>query len=201
MVYALVSVYVLCVVPRLFSLIQIAQPGVLTLFMLPYLAACIFFAMTASIAIRNRETCMLIFVFTSVPLLFLSGVSAGAAMPDFWRYFSYIFPSTFGINGYVRINSMGATLNEVAFEYRALWIRAGIYFLTTCWVYRWQIIQSRKHVIEKYKGTRINNNFRRLLSILQDIFFLRSSRLRPPFRGKRVKIINIFGIQPMQEER
>lgn len=41
MVYALVSVYVLCVVPRLFSLIQIAQPGVLTLFMLPYLAACI----------------------------------------------------------------------------------------------------------------------------------------------------------------
>ena len=152
MVYALVSVYVLCVVPRLFSLIQIAQPGVLTLFMLPYLAACIFFAMTASIAIRNRETCMLIFVFTSVPLLFLSGVSwPGAAMPDFWRYFSYIFPSTFGINGYVRINSMGATLNEVAFEYRALWIQAGIYFLTTCWVYRWQIIQSRKHVIEKYK--------------------------------------------------
>jgi len=152
MVYALVSVYVLCVVPRLFSLIQIAQPGVLTLFMLPYLAACILFAMTASIAIRNRETCMLIFVFTSVPLLFLSGVSwPGAAMPDFWRYFSYIFPSTFGINGYVRINSMGATLGEVAFEYRALWIQAGIYFLTTCWVYRWQIIQSRKHVIEKYK--------------------------------------------------
>ena len=72
-------------------------------------------------------------------------------MPDFWRYFSYIFPSTFGINGYVRINSMGATLNEVAVEYRALLIQAGIYFLTTGWVYRWQIIQSRKHVIEKYK--------------------------------------------------
>ncbi|WP_300694817.1 ABC transporter permease [uncultured Bacteroides sp.] len=152
MVYALVSVYVLCVVPRLFSLIQIGRPDVLALFTLPYLAACIFFAMTASIAIRNRETCMLLFVFTSVPLLFLSGISwPGAAMPDFWRYFSYIFPSTFGINGFVRINSMGASLNEVAPEYRALWIQAGIYFLTTCGVYRWQIIQSRKHVIEKYK--------------------------------------------------
>ncbi len=82
---------------------------------LPYLAACIFFAMTASIAIRNRETCMLLFVFTSVPLLFLSGISwPGAAMPAFWKYFSYIFPSTFGINGYVSINSMGATLNEVS---------------------------------------------------------------------------------------
>lgn len=152
MVYALVSVYVLCVVPWLFSLNRIAIPGELTLFILPYLAACIFFSMTASIAIRNRETCMLLFVFTSVPLLFLSGISwPSAAMPDFWRYFSYIFPSTFGINGYVRINSMGATLNEVAFEYRALWLQAGIYFITTCIVYRWQIMQSRKHVIEAYK--------------------------------------------------
>ena len=127
MVYSLVAVYILCVVPRLFSLNQIAIPGVLTLFTLPYLTACIFFAMTASIAIRNRETCMLLFVFTSVPLLFLSGISwPGSAMPSFWRYFSYLFPSTFGINGYVRINSMGATLNEVAFEYRALWMQTGI---------------------------------------------------------------------------
>lgn len=146
MVYSLVAVYILCVVPRLFSLNQIAIPGVLTLFTLPYLTACIFFAMTASIAIRNRETCMLLFVFTSVPLLFLSGISwPGSAMPSFWRYFSDLFPSTFGINGYVRINSMGATLNEVAFEYRALWMQTGIYFLTTCFVYRRQIIQSRKN--------------------------------------------------------
>ena len=146
MVYSLVAVYILCVVPRLFSLNQIAIPGVLTLFTLPYLTACIFFAMTASIAIRNRETCMLLFVFTSVPLLFLSGISwPGSAIPSFWRYFSYLFPSTFGINGYVRINSMGATLNEVAFEYRALWMQTGIYFLTTCFVYRRQIIQSRKN--------------------------------------------------------
>lgn len=152
MVYSLVAVYILCVVPRLFSLNQIAIPGVLTLFALPYLAACIFFAMTASIAIRNRETCMLLFVFTSVPLLFLSGISwPGAAMPEFWRYFSYIFPSTFGINGYVRINSMGATLNEVSFEYQALWIQTGIYFLTTCLVYRWQIIQSRKKGVISYE--------------------------------------------------
>lgn len=152
MVYALVSVYVLCVVPRLFSLNQIGHPTTLLLFVLPYLAACIFFAMTASIAIRNRETCMLIFVFTSVPLLFISGISwPGASIPDFWRYFSYAFPSTFGINGFVRINNMGATLSEVSMEYRALWLQAGFYFLTTCLVYRWQILKSRKHVIERYK--------------------------------------------------
>lgn len=152
MVYSLVSVYILCVVPWIFKLNRIAIPGELALFILPYLAACIFFSMTASIAIRNRETCMLLFVFTSVPLLFLSGISwPAAAIPPFWKYFSYIFPSTFGINGYVRINSMGATLNEVAFEYRALWLQAGFYFITACLVYRRQIILSRRHMIEAHK--------------------------------------------------
>lgn len=152
MVYTLVSFYVLFVVPRIFSLNQIGQNNDLIPFILPYLAACIFFAMTASIAIRNRETCMLLFVFASVPLLFISGISwPGAAIPAFWKYFSYIFPSTFGINGFVRINNMGATLSDVSFEYKALWLQAGIYFLTTCWVYRWQIMMSRKHIIKKYK--------------------------------------------------
>lgn len=152
MIYAIVSVYMLCVVPRLFSLVQIANPATLLLFILPYLSACIFFAMTASIAIRNRETCMLVFVFTSVPLLFISGISwPGAAIPDFWRYVSYLFPSTFGINGFVRINSMGATLSEVKPEYQGLWLQTGIYFLTTCWVYRWQILQSRKHIFARYR--------------------------------------------------
>jgi len=152
MVYSIISVYVLCVVPRIFSLNQIGHPDALILFMLPYLAACIFFAMTASIAIRNRETCMLIFVFTSVPLLFISGISwPRAAIPPFWKYVSYIFPSTFGINGFVRINNMGASLNEISTEYKALWIQAGVYFLTTCWVYRWQILRSRKHVLDRYR--------------------------------------------------
>ncbi len=152
MVYSIVSVYVLCVVPRIFSLNQIGLPSDLLLFLLPYLAACIFFAMTASIAIRNRETCMLIFVFTSIPLMFISGISwPGSAIPAFWKYFSYLFPSTFGINGFVRINNMGATLHEVRWEYQALWLQAGFYFLTTCLVYRWQILRSRMHVIERHK--------------------------------------------------
>lgn len=150
MIYMLMGTYILCAVPRMFSLVQIAQPDVLFAFLIPYLLACIFFAMTASIAIRNRETCMLIFVFTSLPLLFISGISwPGVAVPSFWKYVSWLFPSTFGINGFVRINSMGATLQEVLFEYRALWLQTGVYFLTTCWVYRHQILLSRKHALAR----------------------------------------------------
>ena len=141
-------VFTCCIsMPRLFSLNQIGQTRFTDTIRCPLSGSLHFlWAMTTSIAIRNRETCMLIFVFTSVPLLFISGISwPGAAIPPFWKYVSYIFPSTFGINGFVKINNMGATLSEVAFEYKALWIQAGVYFLTTCWVYRWQILMSRKH--------------------------------------------------------
>ncbi len=152
MIYAIISIYVLCIVPHIFQLNQIGMPKDLILFLLPYLASCIFCAMSLSIFIRNRETCMLIYVFTSVPLLFISGISwPGAAIPAFWKYFSYLFPSTFGINGYVKINNMGASLSQISFEYYALWIQTCIYFLTTCIVYRWQIIRSRKHLVKRYQ--------------------------------------------------
>lgn len=155
MVYAVVSIYVLCVVPWMFSLPQVGQPASFLAFMLPLVLACIFFAMTLSVFVRNRETCMLIFVFTSVPLLFLSGISWPAcAIPDLWRWFSYIFPSTFGIRGYVAINSTGATLDEVSADYVALWVQAGIYFVLACVAYRWQIIRSRRHAIGDYKRIR-----------------------------------------------
>jgi ABC-2 type transport system permease protein len=145
MIYAVVTTYVLCVVPHLFKLNQIGLPNDLLFFALPYVCACIFFAMTVTIFMRSREVCMVVFVFTSVPLLFISGISwPGAAVPAFWRYVSYLFPSTFGINGFVGINNMGATLSEVAFEYRGLWIQTCVYFMTTLAAYRWQIIRSQR---------------------------------------------------------
>ena len=154
-IYAIVSAYILCVVPNIFSLVQIAQAGTLAAFILPYVLSCIFFAMTCSIFIHHREACMMIYVFTSVPLLFISGVSwPGSAIPEFWRVISWLFPSTFGINGYIAINSMGATLDQVLPEFRALWIQTGVYFLTTCIVYRRQIMLSRSHAMERLKEFR-----------------------------------------------
>lgn len=154
-IYAIVSAYILCVVPKIFSLVQIAQAGTLAAFILPYVLSCIFFAMTCSIFIHHREACMMIYVFTSVPLLFISGVSwPGSAIPAFWRVISWMFPSTFGINGYIAINSMGATIDQVLPEFRALWIQTGVYFLTTCIVYRRQIMLSRSHAMERLKEFR-----------------------------------------------
>lgn len=122
------AAYVLCVIPRIFGLSQIADGTTLLLFMLPYMLACTLLAITAGSFIKSREAPMLLFVFTSIPLLFLSGISwPGSNIPIFWKIFSYIFPSTPAINGFVAINCMGAGLEDVIFEYAALWIQVALY--------------------------------------------------------------------------
>jgi ABC-2 type transport system permease protein len=108
--------------------------------------------MTVSVFVRNREKPMILFAFFSVPMLFLSGISwPGSGIPEFWKYVSYLFPSTFGINGFVRMNNLSAELPDVATEYHALWIQTGFYFLTTCLVYRGQIMMSRLRTIRQHR--------------------------------------------------
>lgn len=137
MIYAVMSAYIILIVPRLFGFTSLLMPGDTFWFMLPFLLACVFFSMTVSCFIRYRENVILLVVFTSVPLLFISGVSwPQSAIPDFWQWFSYLFPSTFGIRGFVRMNSMGALLSDVRPEYVALWIQALVYFAATCLLYR-----------------------------------------------------------------
>ncbi len=151
LLYTVVCLWILAIVPRLFSLPQIGNPWTVMLFISPYIFACIFLAMTLSGFMTTRESPMLIFVFTSVIFLFISGVSWPMhSIPPFWKALGYLFPSTPGIQGFIRINTTGATLSEVAFEYRLLWIHTGLYFLTACVIYRYQIIRSRKLILKQY---------------------------------------------------
>ena len=71
--------------------------------------------------------------FTSVPFLFLSGISWPLnAIPAFWQGVGGLIPSTYAIRAYVRIATMGAGLSDVIPEYRALWIQAAAYFAAAC---------------------------------------------------------------------
>lgn len=135
-VYALVSVWIFVVVPGIFNLTRIGHPGDLFLFLLPFLLGCIFLAQTLSFLCREREMPFLIFVFTSVPLMFMSGLSwPVSAIPDYWVAFSQLFPSTHGIEGFVKINNMGADLREVYPQFYRLWILTAVYFTLACLLY------------------------------------------------------------------
>ena len=138
--YILLGVYMFTLVTNGFRLPQLGDFLTYLAFLLPYLLSCIFMAMVLSAMVFRREDCILLFVFLSVPLLFLSGISwPSAAVPKFWHYVSLLFPSTFGMNGYVRLQGMGASLSDIGYELRGLWIQAGVYFSIACSLYWRQV--------------------------------------------------------------
>lgn len=129
----------LVLLPRLFHLPCVGRLADIMLFLLPFLLASVAFFLTISAVVRERDTGVLVFIFFSLVLLFSSGlVWPACRMPGVWRWMGWIFPSTHGLEGFVRINSMGARLGQVQFEYQMLWVEAGIYFLTACLVERWR---------------------------------------------------------------
>ena len=140
MVYAVVAAWLTLAVPHLFHFLQLASASALLLLMIPYLLACVFFGMAVSCLVRYRENVMLLMVFVSLPLLFMTGVSwPQSNIPAAWQGVSWLFPSTFGARAYIRLNSMGATVSDVLPELRYLWIQAAAYFGLTCLVYGHQL--------------------------------------------------------------
>lgn len=138
--FLLIAVWVLLAVPRLFHFVQMVHAWDFALFVVPYLLACIFFAITFSYVVRQREYVMLLVVFTSVPFLFMSGVSwPKSNIPEFWQYFSWLFPSTFGIQGFIKMNTLGGMFSDIIPEIKGLWIQALLYGVTATLVTRWQV--------------------------------------------------------------
>ena len=150
MIYSVMAAYIVLAVPRFFHFVSMAHGADMLGLMVPYLLSCIFFGMMLSCLVRYRENVMLMVIFTSVPFLFMSGISwPQSNIPGVWQAIACLFPSTFGIRGFVRLNSMGATLSDIQQEYQALWIQATVYFFISCIVYRYQIINARRHAIER----------------------------------------------------
>lgn len=156
LIYALVSAYVLCIVPELFHMPQLWHGSTLFAFMVPFLLSCVFFSMTLSFFVKDRESCFLLFVFVSVPLIFMSGISWPTSnMPAVWRYLAQIFPSTHAVNGFCRINTSGALIGDVLPEFRKLWILSGVYFMTALLNYIKHYRSNRApELIEKLKAER-----------------------------------------------
>ncbi len=145
MIYALVAAYLTMILPSLFHFPLLGSLRSLIGLMVPYILACIFFGITLSCLVRYRENVMLLVVVTSLPFLFLSGISwPSEGIPAFWKGISWLLPSTFGVKGYIAVNSMGATLQDISQEYFALWAQSLIYFFTSCLFYKVQIDRAIK---------------------------------------------------------
>ena len=127
-IYAVTCAYVLGVHYRLFHFPMNGSAGAVAVIMALYVAACIAMGIAVSTLFRYRENSLLLLLWTSIPILMLSGASLPReAIPDWLYAFGQIFPSSHGVQGFIRVQSMGANLEEVMPEVRNLWILTLIY--------------------------------------------------------------------------
>ncbi|MGN0221473.1 MAG: ABC transporter permease [Prevotella sp.] len=155
MIYVVLAAYLLLLVPRFFHFVTLAGWRELCAILLPYIPACIFFGITVSCLIRYRENVLLLVVFMSVPLLFVSGVSwPQSNIPWFWQSLSALFPSTFAIRAFVRANTMGATVDDISIECTALWMQLAAYLVLACGVYRFQMVTAHKNILHRVQSIR-----------------------------------------------
>jgi ABC-2 type transport system permease protein len=120
----------LIVLPRVYGFSTLGRLEDLILLAVPFVLSVSFLAQFVSAWFRRRETAILLFIAVSLPLFFQVGVSWPVeALPDFIRAASRIFPSTSAIDGFVRINQMGASIMEVRRDWTILWILTIVYGL------------------------------------------------------------------------
>ena len=114
---------------------------------MPYILATIYFGMMIASIYKQRETGMMTLLPTSLIFLFISGVSWPiVSVPRVWRYLADLFPYTWGVHGFLNINTAGATLYTTIREYIALWLLAALYFGLCCLIYMIRGRRFEKHM-------------------------------------------------------
>ena len=120
----------LIVLPRVYGFSTLGRLQDLVLMAVPFVLSVSFLAQFVSAWFTRRETAVLLFIAVSLPLFFQVGVSWPVeAIPDFIRAASRVIPSTSAIDGFVRINQMGASILEVKRDWISLWILTLVYGL------------------------------------------------------------------------
>lgn len=143
--YIPMVLFMLQIVPNIFSLPHLGNPWHYMLFVTPLLVASALFGLTLAPFITEREASMAVVVFTSAIFLFLSGLTwPRYAMNGFWTLVGDFVPATWGVEGFIRMNSNGATLAEQERPYLMLWILAAFYFLTAYIINYRQFKRSRQ---------------------------------------------------------
>ena len=133
LLYLGIGMYIAFIVPAIFGIPQRGQFGEILALLLFFITDCVFFSMAWSTMITRRESVFLLFLAMSPICLFLTGCSwPTVAFPGFWKVFSYIFPSTFGVQGYMNLSTAGGDMAAAATQMKAMILQTIIYFFLSC---------------------------------------------------------------------
>lgn len=156
-VFILPLVWLIYYVPLIFHFPMAGNPWEEILFLVPMMLACIFLGLCLQSLVLQREEIFVIWVVTSIIFLFLSGLTwPRFAMPEFWQIVGDLAPGTWGVEGFIRMNTNGATLGQTAPDFKALWILAGAYFVLAYLLQRFVMRPSilRKSLLQEAQSAR-----------------------------------------------
>jgi ABC-2 type transport system permease protein len=118
------------VLPRFYGFSTLGDIFQLLALAFLFILATSFMGQAAGAWFKYPETPSLLFLGTSLPQFFLAGFSwPREAIPKPVLAAGYMFPSDFAIDGIVRLDQLGASLWEVARDWRGLWSLAIVYFV------------------------------------------------------------------------
>ncbi len=149
-IYIFNVMYVLVIVSRLFKLPMRGNYFEMFIFVIPFLFAAIYMGLTIASFFKKREHALMVLLFSSIPIVFLSGFSWPVeAMPQWQVYLSQLFPSTPGIKGYLAITQRGAHFSDVFQYWLHLMALIVIYFTTATFLMRAMLKKSSLTIIDE----------------------------------------------------
>lgn len=147
-----IGLYVSFIVPSLFGIPQRGRFVDIFNMLLFYVTDCVFFSMAWSSLITRRESVFLLFLSMSPVAVFLSGCSwPTVAFPGFWKLFSYIFPSTFGVQAFMNMSTAGGDMGTAHSQMIVMIVQTITYFLISyiaIFVENW-IIRHKEEIRER----------------------------------------------------
>ena len=146
-IYALSLAIVMLTIWQIFGFPMSGKFINIALLMFLYILASASLAQSLSHLFKRREAPIMMLLWSSVPILLLAGVSYPREAFAEWLYaIGRLLPSSSAVDGFIRLNSMGAPLCDVQKELYTLLILAFLYTLIA-------IISEKRCSVTKKSGT------------------------------------------------
>ena len=127
-VSGVIASYILTIHYHLYGYPMNGEPLTVIALVLPYILACIMLGIGLSTLFTRRENSILWLLWSSLPVLLLSGVSyPSEAMPEWMVALGKVLPSSHAVRAFIRVQDMGASFEDVLPEIRSLWRLTVIY--------------------------------------------------------------------------
>ena len=135
-----------------FGVTHLANISELLSFGVAFITASIFFGIFLGSLFSSREAATPVVLFSSLPLVFSVGfIWPLEAIPSIIKELSLLFPSTPAMQGFLRLNQMGAEFSSIVPQLSILWLQALIYAILGYYY----INKNRKNYVN---NTKCNNS-------------------------------------------